>query len=75
MYSVNIISIVLDDLLGCLLGFSSFKFSNPGRGFLAQQTATPVTTDLIKAFVVVVLDCFNQLGQVSLVVGFHLKKI
>lgn len=64
--------IVLNNLLSRLLGLSAFELGDAGRRLLAQETASPVATDLVEALVVVVLDSLDQLAQVSLVVGLNL---
>jgi len=69
-----LISVLLNGLLflGELLGLSLLKLGNTGIGFGAEQTTTPVTTDLFEAVIVVVLDGLNQFGEVQLVTRVNL---
>ena len=62
----------LDNLLGLFLSLRTLNLGNASRRFLAQETTSPVTTDLLEAVVVVVLDSLDELAQVGLVVRLDL---
>lgn len=51
---------------------STFQFSNTSQTLRAQDTTTPVFTDLIMAVIVVGLDGLQNLSEVRLIVGLHI---
>lgn len=53
-----------DDLLRELTSLGLLQLGNAGRRLGSEQTTSPVTTDLIEAIVVVVLDSLDQFRQV-----------
>jgi len=60
----------LTDLLGQLLGLGFFKLSNLSQRFATVDAASPVTTDLIKAIVKVVLCRLDDLAKSALVLPY-----
>ena len=54
-------------LLSEFLGLSLLELSNTSIRFGTKKTATPVTTDLFEAIIVVVLDRLDQFGEVQFV--------
>ena len=54
-------------LLSEFLGLSLLELSNTSIRFGTKETATPVTTDLFEAIIVVVLDRLDQFGEVQFV--------
>ena len=63
----------LTDLLRHFTSLCLLKLGDASLRFGSKKTTTPVTTDFIKAIIVVVLDSFNQFGQICLVAWFNLK--
>lgn len=53
--------------LGQLAGLCLLNLGNASHRFRAQQTASPVTTDFVVAFVVVGLDGLDDLSEVGAV--------
>ena len=63
----------LTDLLRDFTSLGLLQLGDASLRFGSKETTAPVTTDFIKAIVVVVLDSFNQFGQIRLVARFNLK--
>jgi len=64
---------ILKNFLCEFLSLGLLDLGNASRRFGSKQTTTPVTTDLLEAVVVVVLDSLNKFGQVQLVVRINLR--
>ena len=66
-------TMILKNFLCEFLSLGLLDLGNASRRFGSKQTTTPVTTDLLEAVVVVVLDSLNKFGQVQLVVRINLR--
>lgn len=72
--SAHCISVCLTLLLGQLAGLDLLQLGDASQTLGAQQTTSPVTTDLVRSLVVVHLDGINDLGEVHTVTGVHLAE-